>query len=99
LDLAEVGIHDNFFDLGGHSLAASQVISRVVKRFQLDLPPHSLFQSPTVAEMALTIAQSKAHTLKQKDLDRILVELESLSDVEAQECVAREDAENVRVKG
>jgi hypothetical protein len=49
--------------------------------------------------MALTIAQSKAHTLKQKDLDRILVELESLSDVEAQECVAREDAENVRVKG
>lgn len=99
LDLAEVGIHDNFFDLGGHSLAAFQVISRVNNWFQLELPAHSLFQSPTVAEMALIITQSEAHTLNQKDLDRILTELESFSDVQAQECVARENAENVRVKG
>jgi hypothetical protein len=99
LDLAEVGIHDNFFDLGGHSLAAFQVISRVNNRFQLDLPAHSLFRTPTIAEMALLITQSEAHTLNQEDMDRILTDLESVSDVQAQERVTRQDAENVRVKG
>jgi len=99
LDLAEVGIHDNFFDLGGHSLAAFQVISRVNNRFQLELPAHSLFRSQTVAEMALLITQSQAHTLNQEDLDRILTDLESVSDLQAQACVARENAENVGVKG
>lgn len=98
LDLAEVGIDDNFFDLGGHSLAAFQVISRVNNCFRLDLPAQSLFHSPTVAEMALIITQSEAHTLKQEDLERILTESESFSDVQAQECVAREDGENLRVK-
>jgi amino acid adenylation domain-containing protein len=59
LSLDRVGIHDNFFDLGGHSLAATQIISRVVKRFQLELPIQSLFQAPTVAEMAAVIAQGR----------------------------------------
>jgi amino acid adenylation domain-containing protein len=52
LDLDQVGVHDNFFDLGGHSLAATRVISRVVKTFPLELPIRALFDSPTVAEMA-----------------------------------------------
>ena len=51
LELDQVGIHDNFFDLGGHSLAATRIISRVVKTFSLDLSVKALFDSPTVAEM------------------------------------------------
>jgi acyl-coenzyme A synthetase/AMP-(fatty) acid ligase len=35
LSLDKVGIHDNFFDLGGHSLAATRVVSRIIRNFQI----------------------------------------------------------------
>lgn len=52
LGLDRVGVHDNFFDLGGHSLLATQVISRLRDAFQLEVPLQSIFESPTVAELA-----------------------------------------------
>jgi len=60
LGLDRVGIQDNFLELGGNSLSATQVISRVIKRFELELPIQFLFQTPTVAEMAAVITQSQA---------------------------------------
>jgi acyl carrier protein len=88
LGLDRVGIHDNFFHLGGHSLAATRVVSQVIKKFQLEVPLRSLFQSPTIAEMAELIALSEAKKLQETDLNRILTELESLSDEQAQQFVA-----------
>ena len=99
LSLDQVGIRDNFFDLGGHSLAAARVVSQVIKQFQLELPLQSLFQSPTVAEMAVIITETQAKKLSEEDLTRVLAELESLSDEQAQECVDREKAENVKDPG
>jgi surfactin family lipopeptide synthetase A len=99
LCLDQVGIHDDFLELGGDSLVASQVISRVIKSFQLDLPVQALFQSPTVAEMAEVIAQNQAKKLSEEDLARILAELESLSEDQAQEFVDRGEAETVKDKG
>ena len=52
LRLDQVGINDDFFDLGGHSLMATQVISRVRETFKTELPVASLFECPTVASMA-----------------------------------------------
>lgn len=52
LRLEQVGIHDNFFDLGGHSLIATQVISQVRKTFGVELTLHHLFKLPTVAGLA-----------------------------------------------
>jgi len=99
LSLDQVGIRDNFFDLGGHSLAAARVVSQVIKQFQLELPLQSLFQSPTVAEMAVIITETQAKKLSEEDLTRVLAELESLSDEQAQEWVDREKAENVKDPG
>jgi acyl carrier protein len=88
LSLDRVGIHDNFFDLGGHSLAATRVVSQVIKQFQLELPLQSLFQSPTVAEMAAVINHPQGKQLGQQELDRILTELESISDEDAKRLLA-----------
>jgi amino acid adenylation domain-containing protein len=83
LSLDRVGIHDNFFDLGGHSLAATRVVSKVLKTFQLELPLQSLFESPTVAEMAIMITNHQGNKLGEEKLNRILTKLESLSEEEA----------------
>jgi amino acid adenylation domain-containing protein len=55
LGLEKVGVYDDFIALGGHSLLAAQVVFRVQDAFQVALAPGSLFESPTVAELAQTV--------------------------------------------
>ncbi|MFY9550790.1 MAG: amino acid adenylation domain-containing protein [Thermoanaerobaculia bacterium] len=55
-----IGVEDDFFALGGHSLIATQIISRARNAFQVDLPLRDLFSNPTVARLALVIAQRQA---------------------------------------
>jgi acyl carrier protein len=50
-----VGIHDNFFELGGHSLIATQVIGRVRQMLHTELLVRSVFEAPTIAELAAAI--------------------------------------------
>jgi amino acid adenylation domain-containing protein len=52
LGLQLLSIHDNFFEIGGHSLLATRVISRLREEFEMELPLRSLFEKPTVAELA-----------------------------------------------
>ena len=58
LGLDEVGIHDNFLELGGDSLLDTQIISRVGTAFQMQLSLQSFGDSPTVAHMAAIMAHS-----------------------------------------
>ncbi|MHC5729881.1 MAG: phosphopantetheine-binding protein, partial [Nostoc sp.] len=63
LALEKVGIHDNFFALGGHSLSAMQVIARLRETFKVELPISCLFDYPTVVELDRQILEYRQNDL------------------------------------
>ena len=63
LGLEKVGIHDNFFALGGHSLSAMQVIARLRETFKVELPISCLFDYPTVVELDRQISKYRQNDL------------------------------------
>jgi len=81
LKITRVGIHDNFFELGGHSLLTAQLLSQIRETFRVELPLLSLFEAPTIAELAQEItAVQNAHphsqlsntTVKELQADAVL---------------------------
>ncbi|UQZ41392.1 plipastatin non-ribosomal peptide synthetase PpsC [Bacillus subtilis] len=52
-----VGIHDNFFDRGGHSLKATALVSRIAKEFDVQVPLKDVFAHPTVEGLATVIRE------------------------------------------
>jgi amino acid adenylation domain-containing protein len=81
LNVAEISVHDNFFDLGGHSLLATQVVSRIRKIFKKKLQLRTIFDSPTIAKLAPAI-EAAAYAYPAA-MQTVLDSLESLSDEEA----------------
>jgi acyl carrier protein len=60
LDVAGVGPHDDFFDLGGNSLIVAEALAKLGERVGIDLPLRALFEAPTPAEMAELIEELRA---------------------------------------
>ena len=76
LGLDRVGVQDNFLDMGGHSLLAMQVVSRVIDQFRVELPLQSLLESPTVADMAAAISEARMKRVTAQEIRQMLDELE-----------------------
>jgi amino acid adenylation domain-containing protein len=76
LNLSEVSVNDNFFLLGGHSLLGTQLIVKIRSTFGVDLALRTLFDAPTIAELAAEIEQ------------QIVAKVENMSEAEAQRLLA-----------
>jgi acyl carrier protein len=89
LRVDRVGVDDNFWDLGGHSLIATRVLARVRDTFGIDLPLQSLFTTPRLAEFAAAVGQSVLAS-QAEDAADLLSELDGLSEEEIRSLLAAE---------
>jgi acyl carrier protein len=68
LGTEEVGLHDDFFELGGNSLQATRLVSRIRDRFGVEIALADFFRSPTVAHLAATVDRALAGDLTDEEL-------------------------------
>ncbi len=71
LKVDQVGIYDNFFDLGGSSLRAVQVLTELKNTVFVEIPLTCIFESPTIAELTITVdaVQKNGNSVLKKSID------------------------------
>ncbi len=87
LGIQNIGINDNFFDLGGNSLMGTQLISELRSTFQVELPLRALFEDPTISGVAKIIEQetTQKEAAPVDQVSNLLEQLKSMSDEQAAE--------------
>jgi hypothetical protein len=96
LDIEEVGVNDNFFDLGGNSLHAARIVSGAAGYFQLDFPLTVVMEKPTIAELAKIVAGKIKPSIK-AELVNLLSEVEGLTDQEIHPILSDKNRRNERL--
>ena len=94
LKVAKVGIQDDFFALGGHSLIATRLVSQIRKEFGLEISLRAIFENPTIERLALQIAEKRAASIASEEVDELLKDLESLPEEMAESELSKVDNES-----
>ncbi|MFF2482377.1 amino acid adenylation domain-containing protein [Paenibacillus sp. NPDC058071] len=78
LKIDQVGLHDNFYELGGQSLMATQIVSRIRSVLGMEIPLQIIFSSePTIEQTALAIEQYQLEQIDSSELELLLAELDN----------------------
>jgi acyl-coenzyme A synthetase/AMP-(fatty) acid ligase/acyl carrier protein len=85
LGVERVGVEDDFFAVGGHSLRATQVLARIDAAFGVRVPLRALFEGPTVAALAARVEEQGGAVLEE-----MMEDLDALSDEELEALLAEE---------
>src|SRR5262249_630395 len=80
LKLDQIGVHDDFFQQGGHSILAIQLVSRVKDAFDMRIEMRSLFEAPTVAKLAEALIAQEVTPGRTERVAQILQRLDAMSD-------------------
>jgi amino acid adenylation domain-containing protein len=78
LGVERVGVHDNFFDVGGHSLLLIQLLSRVNAAFCVEMPLRVLFERPTIHQLGVAIAAEQMKTVDSREISQMIKEIQHL---------------------
>lgn len=84
LQIEKVGVLDNFFSLGGHSMMATQVVSRIRDLFNVDISLRAMFENPTIEGIAKLITMAEASEQDEHVLSEMLDEIDNLSEEDIQ---------------
>ena len=87
LQVEQVGRQDSFFDLGGHSIIAIRMFTRIARERRVDLPLTSVFEHETLADFAAAIEQAETGNA---DLETILQMVEAMSDSEVEDALGND---------
>lgn len=58
IDIEKISVHDDFFDIGGHSLKATVLLNRIRKSFNVQIPLRTIFSQPTIKAFAASIERA-----------------------------------------
>jgi acyl transferase domain-containing protein/acyl carrier protein len=83
LGVQEVSVHDSFLEIGGDSLTGTQLLSKLKQNFAVNLPINTVFESPTIAELAKVI--DKEQETGEDDMDKISNMLDMLDELSEEE--------------
>ena len=72
LKTSEIGIDDGFFDLGGHSILAAQMVWAIKRAFTVDVPIGVIFQEPTIAALAVYVENAMLASLTDERLSQLM---------------------------
>jgi amino acid adenylation domain-containing protein len=96
LDLDQVGVLDDFFALGGHSLLSTRIVSRIRDAFQVDVPLHQIFGEPTVAGLTRTLLGSSGKRDIVEKTAELLIKLNNMSDDQVEQALGTSGAAKER---
>jgi len=93
LGINEVGVSDNFFDLGGHSLKATRLLSKVRSIFRTQLPLSVVFEATTIEALARALVQHEPRPGQTAKIAHVLQRIKSISSSELKDELERKRGE------